>query len=587
MRKAAFVLFTQFGVWAWSSPVAAADQVETPSAPKLRRPVALALLRSTRLGVGNRRSGSIALVDTEALCVVTELSCCELLADLAAFPDSPHFLAVDEASHELILIAAEGDELRVISEQRVAPYPVSVRVSADGKKCCVASLWSRSLTAFDLAVSPDGGEVGFGTPVRLPLPFAPRQQLFLDAWSKLVVADSFGGSLALIDTLGWRVESVREIPGHNIRGLALTRDGQRLLVAHQLLNPLARTELADVHWGSLMTNNVRALAMKTLLDSRRDLLEGGRLEHLGDAGRGAGDPGAIAVDSQDRVIVTLSGVGEVAVKGPGGSAFDRLTVGRRPTAALQDPETRRVFIANTFSDSISILSFGEAPRISEMALGTYADPAPADRGELLFFDARLSHDGWLSCHSCHTDGHSNGLLGDTLGDGSFGAPKRVLSLLGVADTGPWAWNGQVGELEAQVRKSVETTMQGTSLSESDAADLTAYLRTLPPPPPLPRNDDHDASISRGRALFAERGCRDCHPPPAYTSGGVYDVGLADELGVKRFNPPSLRGSGHRSAHFHDNRAESLEAVLSDVAHQLETRLSPEDLTDLVRFLESL
>ena len=52
----------------------------------------------------------------------------------------------------------------------------------------------------------------------------------------------------------------------------------------------------------------------------------------------------------------------------------------------------------------------------------------------------------MSCHSCHPDGHTNGLLNDNLGDGNFGAPKRVLSLLGVGQTGPWAWNGGVADL---------------------------------------------------------------------------------------------------------------------------------------------
>ena len=96
-----------------------------------------------------------------------------------------------------------------------------------------------------------------------------------------------------------------------------------------------------------------------------------------------------------------------------------------------------------------------------------------DRGELLFYDARLSHDRWMSCDSCHTDGHTNGLLNDNQGDGSFDAPKRVLSLLGVGDTAPWAWNGSVDDLEAQVRKSVQTTMHGPA----DAAELTAERKT--------------------------------------------------------------------------------------------------------------
>ena len=54
----------------------------------------------------------------------------------------------------------------------------------------------------------------------------------------------------------------------------------------------------------------------------------------------------------------------------------------------------------------------------------------------------------------------NGRLNDNLTDGSFGTPKRVLSLLGVKDTGPWAWNGHMKDLETQVRTSLKSTMQG-------------------------------------------------------------------------------------------------------------------------------
>ena len=119
---------------------------------------------------------------------------------------------------------------------------------------------------------------------------------------------------------------------------------------------------------------------------------------------------------------------------------------------------------------------------AEIALGPQVKPNVADRGELLFYDARLSHDGWFSCHSCHTDGHTNGLLADTLGDGSYGTPKRVLTLLGVRDTGPWAWTGSVSDLHTQVRKSVATTMQGAKLKAGQDDELVAYMKNWPRPP---------------------------------------------------------------------------------------------------------
>ena len=106
-----------------------------------------------------------------------------------------------------------------------------------------------------------------------------------------------------------------------------------------------------------------------------------------------------------------------------------------------------------------------------------------NRGERLFYSPKLSHDGWMSCQSCHTDGHTNNLTSDTLSDGSYGAAKRVPSLLGVGATAPWTWTGSVARLEDQVRKSIMSTMQGTKPTDDQVADLTAYLKSLTPPSP--------------------------------------------------------------------------------------------------------
>ena len=68
--------------------------------------------------------------------------------------------------------------------------------------------------------------------------------------------------------------------------------------------------------------------------------------------------------------------------------------------------------------------------LDQISLGARPELSAAERGEDLFYDARLSLQGWLSCHSCHTDGHSSGKLADTFSDTTFGTPKRILSLLG-------------------------------------------------------------------------------------------------------------------------------------------------------------
>ena len=228
-------------------------------------------------------------------------------------------------------------------------------------------------------------------------------------------------------------------------------------------------------------------------------------------------------------------------------------------------------------------------RPATIALGPRPDLTSADRGERLFSSAKLSHDGWMSCHSCHSDGHTNNLVSDTLGDGSYGAPKRVPSLLGVAATGPWTWTGSIPRLEDQIKKSIVTTMHGPKPTDEQVSDLAAYLNSLAPPAPRQVDiDPIDASaVSRGREVFSTRKCAICHVSPEYTSPDHFDVGLTDEVGNREFNPPSLRGVSQRDALLHDGRARSLEEVFGKERHPRGLALNPQEIADLVAFLKTL
>jgi YVTN family beta-propeller protein len=553
--------------------------------PQLRRPIALVLADGdTRLFVANQRSGSISVIDTKSRQIAAEVSVGRKLAALALTPDGTRLLAVDEEAGELLVLRRHGLRLETPVPIKVNPGPVSVQVAADGSRCYVASLWARRLTVVDLAA----GTSGLHVVQTIALPFPPRLQLLLPGASRLVVASSFAGRLAVVDLARGEVESDRALPGHNIRGLALSADGSRLLVTHQVLNRLATTSRDDIHWGNLMNNCLRELPLANVRDPRADLLKDSRLHYLGDVDRGAGDPAGVATTRAGRVILALAGVGEVAIGGPGEGGGDRLAVGSRPTALTLSPDDRWAYVANTFADTISVIDLGKKQVAAEVALGQPAEPGRADRGEQLFYNARLSHDGWLSCQSCHTDGHSNGLLADTLSDGSYGTPKRVLSLLGVKDTGPWAWNGRVKELETQIRSSVQTTMQGRPLTAEQAGDLLAYLQTLTPPPGQGRFRASDAKArERGREVFHRQACDNCHAPPTYTSTRTFDVGLSDEAGNQLFNPPSLRGVSQGGPYFHDGRAATLADVLGRERHQLKHELTASERADLLAFLEDL
>jgi YVTN family beta-propeller protein len=558
-------------------------QAQAERTARTHRPVALALAGDGKLLFVADQGGTITVMDAAAGRILSVVQVGRRLADLALTADGYRLLAVDEEANELVVLQRREQALEVVQRLAVSYAPVSIHIGGDRGPCCIASLWSRRLTVVDLP--KDGGKPTVAKVIDLP--FAPRRQLAVGN-GKVLVADSYGGRLAIVDPGRGVVESVRTLPGHNIRGLALSANGKDVLVAHQVLGKQAHTTRDDIHWGNLITNNVRVLPLAGLLDPDANLLHGGRLYQLGDVGAGSADPAGLAVRPDGKLVVTLGGVGEVAI-GPGADGgWERVRVGVRPTAVTVSPDGRRAFVANTFSDSISVVDL-DMKKAAETSLGKQPEPTAAGRGERLFYDGKLSHDGWLSCHSCHTDGHSNGLLADTLGDGSFGTPKRVLSLLGVKDTGPWAWNGSMSELKDQVRKSILTTMHGPKPTEEQLADLEAFLRSLPPPPPVrrDRSESEEQAVRRGREVFGKQGCSGCHVPPAYTSGRTYDVGLADEAGNTAFNPPSLRGVGQGGPYFHDNRAATLEDVFVRHHHQLKGEPSQQEVADLVSFLRSL
>jgi YVTN family beta-propeller protein len=419
----------------------------------------------------------------------------------------------------------------------------------------------------------------------IDLPFAPLLMAWAKPGSVFVVADAYGGRIGVVDLSRDVPISVRTIPAHNIRGLSITPDGRSMVVAHQSLSKLARSTFEDVHWGSLVGNHLRILDVEALLKADGDLLKGSRLIDLGRTGQAAGDPGAIAFDPQGRMAIALSGVHAIGlINDSREDSMRRVEVGARPSALISSPDGALLYVADALDDTISVVDVATAARIKTWTLGDRPELGAVDRGERLFFDARLSHDGWMSCQSCHTDGRDNGQVADTLTDGGFGAPKRVTSLLGIGQTGPWGWLGTTETLEDQVRKSIETTMRGQTPSTTDVDDLTAYLRSLPAPKALAADGE---AVARGRAIFEARKCADCHAPPRYTSEGRFDVGLIDEAGNRRFNPPSLLGVRERSPYLHDGQAEKLQDVFLKHRHPKMSGWSTAEVEDLVAFLRRL
>jgi cytochrome c peroxidase len=306
---------------------------------------------------------------------------------------------------------------------------------------------------------------------------------------------------------------------------------------------------------------------------------------------GAGDPSDVVAIDGGTLVVALAGVHQLAVVDVAQQRVtSRIAIGRRPLRLVRTaPDQLAVLLAGEQAVVSVSLPAGELRWRTDV--GAHAVSTPQRRGEDAFFDAHLSAGGFLSCHSCHTDGHTHGLLADTFNDGSHGTPKRTPTLRGTALTYRWAWNGQFQNLHDQVRVSFLETQHAPELEETTVLDVVSFLHTLPftrPRRTTATSRADERLQSRGQQLFERLQCTQCHIPPViYAAHEMFDVGLADERGLVKFNPPSLRGIGHQRRFFHDNRAGSLADVFREFAHPGATRLTEDDLAALVRFLESL
>lgn len=545
---------------------------------ELRAPSAMVVLdNGETLAVALERRGGLALIDVESMEIRGFTNWEGGFSDLVALDDDL-LIATDSAKSRVVLIRLAGGRATLLDSAEVADFPVTAAAQPDRSLVFVASLWPKRITA--LQVVEKSKLIVAGT---IDLPFEPREQLLVAEGSKLIVADAFGGQLARIDTKSLKLDGTRKIEGHNIRGMTMDRDEERLLISHQDLNRLAQTSFDDVHWGMLLTNKVRSVSIEKFLDAHSPT----EVWRVGDVGRAGGDPDDLIALNDGRIAVALAGVGEVAISKFGSRAPERFETGSLPTAMVTDEWRDRLFVANKLDDLISIIDLKEGGVVGTISLSPGVARTPVERGERTFFNARISHDGWFSCHSCHTDGHTNGLVADTMGDGGFNSPKQIPSLFSLAETAPFGWIGGKPELEDQLRASVHTTMRNDqeAISDLEIEDLAAFLKTLSAPPTRPELDP--AAIARGDEIFQSQNCDRCHSGEALTTPDTFDVGLPDELGNQKFNPPSLRGLALRRRFFHDGRAESLESVFADHQHQLETPLGEEQVADLAAFLRSL
>ena len=276
-------------------------------------------------------------------------------------------------------------------------------------------------------------------------------------------------------------------------------------------------------------------------------------------------------------------------------------------------------------------------------------PARVELGRLLFFDARLSANGKVSCSTCHVPNLAfSGPLPPPRGVSGKPLPRRAPTLMNRAFGRSEFWDGRAPSLESQIQgpltnpdemamtldaatKAIANVAGYTPLFTAAFGDRTvsferiaqaiaSFERTI-----LSGNSAYDRflhgdkhalspSARRGLDIFERRGeCSECHSgfnltDEKFSSLGLGPDGTPPDLGLGalsgkrrdegKFKVPTLRDVARRAAFMHDGRFQSLDEVLEfyrkggKPGPHLDSRIAPffldaRDKADLTAFLESL
>lgn len=278
-----------------------------------------------------------------------------------------------------------------------------------------------------------------------------------------------------------------------------------------------------------------------------------------------------------------------------------------PRGVLIMPDGKTAFTANSLDDSLTVIDLKKLEAVGRIDLGGPKEITKVRYGERLFHSADITFHRQFSCHTCHPDGHVDGLTYDIEPDGLGISPVDNRTLRGIFDTAPFKWEGTNPSLQRQCgpRLAVFFTRLEPFTPEELSA-LTTYICTIPRPPNRhrPLGAELTPAQRRGKAMFeravsntgqaipkANR-CVTCHFPPLYTNRTRTDVGSKQPLDREsHFDVPHLSNIYGTAPYMHNGMAHTLEEIWTKYnpydTHGVTNDMTKDQLNDLIEYLKTL
>ena len=535
----------------------------------------------TRAYVSNRLDDDVSVVDVASRRVVGTLP----------VGDEPHGLLTDNAGKSLYVADTSGDRISVIdlatgketTRLAASRNPWSMALSPDGSRLLVTNALS-TLVAFR---TPSMSEVTVvdaregRVADRLVIPEA--NLLMGVAWHP-----SGEFALATLNRTKNLVPMTRLLQGWTIsNGMAvLWKDGRvdQLLLDEPNLCFADATDVAFTPDGtkalvtSSGTDRVAVVEVEKLLALLRRTSDEDRLDllpnHLGQSGE----------------FVT----GYVSTK-------------NSPRGIAVAPDGKTAWVTNSLDDSLTVIDVARLEPAARVDLGGPGFVSHIRSGEQLFHSANIAFQRQFSCHSCHPDGHVDGLTYDIEADGIGVSPVDNRTLRGIYDTDPFKWEGTNVSLARQCGPRLAVFFTRIQpFTEAQLAALNDYTVTVPRPPNRyrPLGAELTEAQRRGKVLFERlytndgreiplRGrCVTCHFAPYYTDRTKQDVGTqqpSDRGG--EFDVPHLNNIYDSAPYLHNGMAHTLEEIWTRFnpydQHGVTNDMTKDQLNDLIEFLKTL
>jgi YVTN family beta-propeller protein len=278
-----------------------------------------------------------------------------------------------------------------------------------------------------------------------------------------------------------------------------------------------------------------------------------------------------------------------------------------PRGILVDRDGRTAYTTNALDDSLTVIDLEQLQAVERIDLGGPREITRFRRGEKLFHSANISFQRQFSCHSCHPDGHVDGITYDIEPDGIGFNPVDNRSLRGVLDTAPFKWTGKNPSLRRQCGPRLAVFFTRIEpFTPDELADLERYISTIPRPPNRHRSLGGDLTEAqrRGKKMF-ERGetndgrtipdrlrCVSCHFPPLYTDRSKSNVGTKMALDKHgEFDVPHLTNIYDSAPYLHNGISETLEEIWTrfnpNDEHGVTNDMTKDQLNDLIEYLKTL